>query len=43
MVGARGCVSFDIATGIYLVSVAWQGIAITKAPDTSLAFVRGLY
>ena len=43
MVGARGCVSFDIATGIYLVSVAWQGIAITKAPDTSLTCGRGLY
>ena len=43
MVGARGCVSFDIATGIYLVSVAWQGIATTAAPGTSLTCGKGLY
>ena len=43
MVGARGCVSFDITTGLYLVSVAWQGIAITKAPDTSITCGRNQY
>ena len=43
MVGARGCVSFDVLTGIYLVSVAWQGVVITKAPNTTSACGKGLY
>ena len=43
MVGARGCVSFDVATGLYLVSVAWQGIAPTAAPGISLTCGMGLY
>ncbi|MFC3111356.1 type IV pilus modification protein PilV [Undibacterium arcticum] len=32
MIGARGCVSLDAATGIYQVSVAWQGNGQTAAP-----------
>ena len=32
MVGARGCVSFDVATKIYTVVVAWQGMTETFAP-----------
>ncbi len=43
MVGARGCVSFYPATGIYLVSVAWQGTAATAAPASGLACGVGLY
>ena len=29
MVGARGCVSYDAATGIYTAAVAWQGMSDT--------------
>ena len=43
MVGARGCVSFDTTTGIYLVSVAWQGIATTAAPAAGFTCGKGLY
>lgn len=43
MVGARGCVSFDIPSGIYVVSVAWQGVVITAAPNTNLSCGKGLY
>lgn len=32
MVGARGCVSFDAATSIYTVAVAWQGMTETFEP-----------
>ena len=34
MVGARGCVSFDAATNLYQVSIAWQGMNATVAPTT---------
>lgn len=35
MIGARGCVNqIDAANRIYLVSVAWQGLAATAAPGT---------
>lgn len=43
MVGARGCVSVDAATGIYLVTVAWQGIAPTTAPVSGLTCGKNLY
>ena len=43
MVGARGCVSFDIPRGVYLVSVAWQGIATTAVPGISFTCGKGLY
>lgn len=32
MVGARGCVTYDAATGTVVVAVAWQGFADTLAP-----------
>lgn len=32
ILGARGCVSFDVATNSYRVAVAWQGMAPTVAP-----------
>ncbi|MCY0854930.1 type IV pilus modification protein PilV [Cupriavidus sp. D39] len=43
MIGARGCVSFDAASGIYLVSVAWQGKGKTAAPTAGLGCGKGLY
>ena len=44
MVGARGCVTEDSATNrIYTVSVAWQGLTTTKAPDATLNCAKGLY
>lgn len=33
--GARGCISFDPATEVYTVAVAWQGIVETAAPAVS--------
>lgn len=32
MVGARGCVTYDAATGTIVVAIAWQGFADTLAP-----------
>jgi type IV pilus assembly protein PilV len=41
MVGARGCVSFDAATQVYTVIVAWQGMTETFSPVVNCA--NGLY
>ncbi len=41
MLGARGCVSYT--SGVYLVSVAWQGKAPTSAPVSGLSCGKGLY
>ncbi len=41
MIGARGCVSFDSVTGMYTVTVAWQGMVPTMAPAVDCA--NGLY
>jgi type IV pilus assembly protein PilV len=44
MVGARGCVTEESATNrIYTVSIAWQGLTPTKAPDAALNCAKGLY
>lgn len=43
MIGARGCVTFDAATGVYQVSVAWMGSSKTAAPPASLGCGSGLY
>jgi type IV pilus assembly protein PilV len=43
MVGARGCVNFDVVTKVYLVSVAWQGVGKTAAPNAVLSCGTGLY
>ena len=44
MVGARGCVTEDDAANrIYTVSVAWQGLTATKAPDATLNCAKDLY
>jgi type IV pilus assembly protein PilV len=34
MLGARGCVTFDAATGNFRVAVAWQGMSATVAPTS---------
>jgi type IV pilus assembly protein PilV len=44
MVGARGCITQDDPTNrIYTVSVAWQGLTTTKAPDATLNCAKNLY
>lgn len=43
MTGARGCVSVDATTGIYLVSVAWQGNGGSGTPGSGLTCGKGLY
>ena len=44
MVGARGCVTQDDAVNrVYTVSIAWQGLTATKAPDATLNCAQGLY
>jgi type IV pilus assembly protein PilV len=44
MVGARGCITQnDAVNRIYTVSIAWQGLTATKAPDASLPCAAGLY
>lgn len=43
MIGARGCVSFDTGSGVYLVSVAWQGLGNSAVPVSGLACGTGLY
>ncbi|WP_316152828.1 type IV pilus modification protein PilV [Cupriavidus sp. BIC8F] len=43
MVGARGCVSFNPVSNVYVVSVAWQGKNKTAAPVAGLACGKGLY
>lgn len=43
MIGARGCVTYVAATGVYTVSVAWQGLSDSVAPPTSLSCGTGLY
>jgi type IV pilus assembly protein PilV len=41
MIDARGCVSFNPATSMYTVAVAWQGMMPTMAPANPCA--SGLY
>jgi type IV pilus assembly protein PilV len=46
MIGARGCVSYDTATDLYRVSVAWQGLISTTEPlavDPALTCGKDLY
>lgn len=43
MIGARGCVTFNAATGAYLVSVAWQGLGKTAVPPASWTCGKGQY
>lgn len=41
MTGARGCIVYDSAARTYTASVAWQGLAATRAPDDACG--KGLY
>jgi type IV pilus assembly protein PilV len=43
VIGARGCVTRDAVTGIYLVSVAWQGLSDLGAPPASVTCGQGQY
>jgi len=46
MLGARGCVSYDAATDMYRISVAWQGMVDTVDPtavDAVLTCGKDLY
>jgi type IV pilus assembly protein PilV len=42
MIGGRGCVE-DLASGEYMVTVAWQGTGPLSAPPASVACGAGLY
>jgi type IV pilus assembly protein PilV len=42
MVGGRGCVE-DLGNGLYLVTVAWQGLAPISAPPAGVACAAGEY
>ncbi len=42
MLGARGCIS-EVSTGVYQVSVVWQGGGVTVAPPVSVTCGSGLY
>ena len=44
MIGARGCVTeLDATAKIYLIEVAWQGLAPTAAPPASVLCGKDLY
>lgn len=43
MLGGRGCVSFNAASGVGMVSVAWQGLGDTFAPASGVNCAMNLY
>ena len=44
MIGARGCITeLDATAKIYLIEVAWQGLAPTAAPPTSVLCGKNQY
>jgi type IV pilus assembly protein PilV len=43
MIGARGCISFDPASKVYVLTVTWQGLGETAAPTQEVRCARGLY
>lgn len=43
MLGGRGCVNYNAASSVAMVSVAWQGLGDTAAPPASLSCGTGLY
>ena len=43
MLGGRGCVTYNAASSVAMVSVAWQGLGDTAAPPASLTCGTGLY
>lgn len=42
MVGGRGCVQ-DLGNGLYMITVAWQGMAPVSAPPASVSCGQGSY
>ncbi|HCU54759.1 MAG TPA: type IV pilus modification protein PilV [Gammaproteobacteria bacterium] len=43
MVGARGCVTYDAANDVYVVTVTWQGLMKTTAPSSGLSCAKDTY
>lgn len=43
MIGARGCIAYDAANAVYVVTVVWQGLMQTAEPSTGLTCAKGLY
>lgn len=43
MIGARGCVTLNALSGVYTVSVAWQGMGNTNAPVAALVCAKNQY
>jgi len=43
MLGGRGCVTFNAASGVGMVSVAWQGLGDTFAPASGVDCAKNLY
>ncbi len=35
MIGARGCISYDAANEVFIIAVAWQGLADTAVPASN--------
>jgi type IV pilus assembly protein PilV len=42
MIGARGCIAYDAAADVYVISVVWQGLLESSAP-AGLNCAAGLY
>jgi type IV pilus assembly protein PilV len=43
ILGARGCITKDATTGVYQVSVVWQGVQGAGAPPAGITCGSGLY
>lgn len=43
MLGARGCITKDAATGVFQISVAWQGSQAAGAPPAGITCGTGSY
>ncbi len=43
LVGGRGCITYDAATSVALISVVWQGLGDSAPPLASLGCGAGLY
>lgn len=43
LVGGRGCITYDAATNVAVISVVWQGLGDSAAPPASLGCGAGLY
>lgn len=43
LVGGRGCITYDAANSIAMISVAWQGLGDSAPPPAGLSCGSGLY